>query len=101
MRWTGQLTDGVVAAAVGPFGLLGGEAFNGDIRWNKPLLLVVGGAQLLQQYALECGSFLGLLGENLQGKCQHDEDNGSLHVFTSSTESWRTGNDVRCAFAAL
>jgi hypothetical protein len=34
----GQLTDGVVAAVIGPLGLLGCEALNDNIRWNKPPL---------------------------------------------------------------
>jgi len=40
----GQLTDGVVAAAIGPLGLLGCEALNGNIRWNEPIPFVAGGA---------------------------------------------------------
>ena len=49
----GQLSDGVVPAAVLPAGLLCRKPFHGYVDRHEPVFLAVGGAQLLQQYATQ------------------------------------------------
>lgn len=39
----GELAYGVVTGAGGPFGLIGGEALDGDVDGDEPVFLVVGG----------------------------------------------------------
>ena len=51
----GKLADGVVALAGAPFGLIGGEAGDGDVCRNKPIFLVVCGVKLLKQDATQGG----------------------------------------------
>src|SRR5580698_8886624 len=71
----GKLADGVVALAGAPFGLVGGEACDGDVCRNKPIFLIVGGVKLLKQDSAQGGgTFRGLggsgegVGENGEGE---------------------------------
>ena len=49
----GELADRVVSFTVGPTGLLGGEAFDRGVGVNEPVLLVVRGAELFEENALQ------------------------------------------------
>ena len=51
----GELTDGVVAFAVLPVGLLGREVGDGDIGADEPVALVVRAVQLVEQDGAEGG----------------------------------------------
>src|SRR5215467_9343437 len=37
----GELSDGVIALAVGPVGLFGGESFDGDVGGDEPVFIIV------------------------------------------------------------
>jgi hypothetical protein len=58
----GQLANGVISFAVGPVGLLGGQAFDGGIGGHEPFGVGVRGTQFDEQHPHEdwWGSCLGL-----------------------------------------
>jgi hypothetical protein len=54
----GELAYGVVAGAGGPLCLFGGKAFDGNVDGDEPVLLGVGGAELVKEDASEGGRCL-------------------------------------------
>ncbi len=93
----GELADGVIAFAVGPPGLLGGEAFDRGVAGDEPVLDVVRGVKLLEKNALEgggrrlgCGR-LGGGGEGVKTEGEGKDEDDSFHVRgTSSEDDLRT-----------
>ena len=77
----GQLADGVIALAVCPVGLLGGEAGDCDVRGDKPFFLIVRASELLEQDASESGGRLfGLvLGTGAEWKSEQKQKQGLFH----------------------
>jgi len=75
----GELANGMYVFAGGPFGLVGGEAFDGDAGGDEPVFFIVGGAELLEKDAAECGGRLLLLGIDGKGEGQKQEQSGFSH----------------------
>ena len=72
----GKLSDGVVAFAVGPVGLVGGESFDGYVAGDEPVFIIVRGFELLQEDAAERGGFLVWFVLGLGKERQGDQECG-------------------------
>ena len=59
-QMVGELADGVISFAIGPIGLLGGQAFDGSIGGHEPFGAGVRGTQLREQDFPKSGGFLVL-----------------------------------------
>ena len=81
----GELSDGVIALAIGPIGLLGGEAFDGDVRGDEPVFLGVRGLELVEQDAPERWRLLVVFLVLREGdEWQTEQNDGGERVYTGS-----------------
>jgi hypothetical protein len=94
----GELSDGMIAFAVGPIGLIGGESCDGYIRRDEPVFIVVSGLKLFEQDAAERGRLLVFflvlgLGYKRQGKQEYGEDSchESSKICAAESLHWTTG----------
>src|SRR5581483_6935965 len=73
-----ELPDRVIAAGVLPVRLIGGEPCQGHIDRHEPILLVMRGPQLLEQYAAKRDRLRGF-GYSLERKQQNDKRKQTFH----------------------
>lgn len=74
-----ELADRVIAALIGPRGLLGSKARDGEADGDEPVLFVMGGAKLLEQDTAKGGRRLLLLRKSGDGEEQKGNGERRFH----------------------
>ncbi len=78
-KMIGELADRVIAALVGPRGLLGSKTRDGEADGDEPVFFVVGGAKLFEQDTAKGGGRLLLLRKSGDGEEQKGNGERRFH----------------------
>src|SRR2546421_8694275 len=89
--WSSDVCSSDLSFAVGPVGLLGGQAIHGGIRGHEPFRVGVRGAQFRQQHLSQSGRFLDLtLKEIGRASCR---ERGEISVVAVSLKKKKRERD--------
>jgi len=89
----GELSDGVVAFAVGPVGLIGRKSFDGNIGGDEPVFIIVRRFELLYKNAAERGWLLVrlILGKSEKWRAEQNQGENSFHLILQGWKKVYTG----------